>query len=360
MMMKTEQNPMQSYFELVRRRAEGEVMEPTEESSVGYAAGRSKVQFETDVMAYNRATPAREQWKALAAEFKAVSEAPETISAVGRVAKVQAALEGIRKERASQHEPNSRDSSRSTELATLSEEIIEATKVLETVTATVEVLVAKQAAIRARAQALRATTPLSLGEPEWIWPDGAAVCIPSPHSEFSLPHPPGMARLELARDLLSQGVSEQQACEIFGFVDRNGNPIYWKIRAESDFPGFATLSKTAKWEDPRWASHREQERRAKAAEDDRLRIAKASAEAEAVKAAKAVPQRCPESPRQLWEQKVSVEQSAAMLLLSIGEVYEMFREFQNEQIEADRVAADQRSQSIRDRVTQRIESASAV
>lgn len=132
--------------------------------------------------------------------------------------------------------------------------------------------------------------------------------------------------LEPILTLHQQKVSHRQIALMYGLLLPNGEPAAHLIQNELDKPGSVI---GPNWVDPRKKEH-EQRQRAQAGDLQALLRRKSQRAAEASKP-------CPESPRELWEQKVPVAQAAAMLKIPIAEVQGMFDQF-----EAERKAATDR------------------
>jgi hypothetical protein len=125
--------------------------------------------------------------------------------------------------------------------------------------------------------------------------------------------------------LRAQGVGDAQIAMIYGFRDRNGNWMPQLVQREIDQPGSVLKTPGAvdgrDWRDPRIkdgdAANEPAERHAEALSRKKRRAAKNR-------------QACPETPEDLWRQKVTVQQAARMLGLSESEVAEMFSDFEKE------------------------------
>lgn len=144
---------------------------------------------------------------------------------------------------------------------------------------------------------------------------------------------PLMRPLETIAQLRDQKVNDIQIAKIWNFIDRKKNPLPHLVQAELDNPGSITkgngMVDGRDWVHPQAAEMADIEAGADMGDDDfddddageiLSPMARKRKQAEEDK-----PQRCPETPRELWEQKVSVEQSAKMLLMPVAEVKEMFR-----------------------------------
>lgn len=122
--------------------------------------------------------------------------------------------------------------------------------------------------------------------------------------------------LESMQELHRQGVSNDQIARIYKLFDQHGEPQGWLVQKELDNPG-SVLGKD--WKDPRLVE-------AERAERESIERAQSNLAAKS-RAAQANARPCPETPLELWEQSVSVEQAALMLRQPVGAVQEMFDGF---------------------------------
>jgi hypothetical protein len=120
------------------------------------------------------------------------------------------------------------------------------------------------------------------------------------------------------------GITTEQICKIYGFRDRHGNWMPQLVQRELDKPGSVIDAPDGvdgrKWRDPRLPpedGNTAADRHSKAIAEKRQASAKSR-------------QPCPESPKDLWEQKVPVAQAAKMLVLPETEVAQLFGEFDQE------------------------------
>lgn len=119
--------------------------------------------------------------------------------------------------------------------------------------------------------------------------------------------------------LHAQNVQHDQIARMYGLFLPNGEPARHLVQRELDKPGSVI---NANWKDPRQKAAKENkslQETAKIAREDRQKQ-------KTENAGKA----CPESPRDLWEQDVDVEQAARMLKMPLAEVTEMFAEFDSD------------------------------
>lgn len=144
--------------------------------------------------------------------------------------------------------------------------------------------------------------------------------------------------LESIPSLRAQGVSDRQIALMYGFKDGDGNLLIALVQKEIESPGSVLAAADGvaghKWIDPRLAeraaaAEAEESAAATSGESVKHREAFARADADA--------KPCKETPQELWEQNVSVKQSAKMLRKSEPEVAAMFAEFDREA--ADKLAA---------------------
>lgn len=148
-------------------------------------------------------------------------------------------------------------------------------------------------------------------------------------------NPAELRPLESIKELVSQGVTHMQIAKMYGFFNRNGDPMPHLVQRELDKPGSVLETKGAvdgkDWIDPRL---KEQQEAAEAAARHTGRLAdktkKAAVEHEPA---------CPESPRDLWEQNVSPKQAAKMLRKPLAEVEGLWAQFDQER--EDRLAGDE-------------------
>ena len=127
----------------------------------------------------------------------------------------------------------------------------------------------------------------------------------------------GVKPMESIKELDAQGVSHEQIARMYKIVDPNtGEPQGWKIKQELAEPG-SVIGKD--WKDPAVAELERQQK--ESTRRSRGSLAEKSGRAEAASAP------CPESPLELWQQGVSIEQSARMLKIPMAEVEAMFSEF---------------------------------
>lgn len=132
--------------------------------------------------------------------------------------------------------------------------------------------------------------------------------------------------LESIKELVEQKVNHWQIAKIYGLLDDSGEPQPHLVQKEIDNPG-SVINKD--WIDPRVKELR-------ANEDAADRYATQLQESKG-QAAKRTP--CPETPAELWQQKVSVEQSAKMLCKTVDEVQELFDGFDAAKPSGDREPA---------------------
>jgi len=123
--------------------------------------------------------------------------------------------------------------------------------------------------------------------------------------------------LESIKQLHDEKVTHNQIAKMYGLVDERGNPQGHLIQKELDAPGSVI---GPDWKDPRV---KELEAKRSAASRHAAAIQKAR-----TPNPKAPP--CPETPRELWEQRVSVEQSAKMLQQTEDEVRAQFAKWDDE------------------------------
>lgn len=125
---------------------------------------------------------------------------------------------------------------------------------------------------------------------------------------------------ELAR---LPNINHVQIAKIYGFIDRYGQWMPHLVQRELDKPGSVINTPGSvdgrDWCDPRIPKDGNEaaEKHTKAIEEKRQRATKAA-------------QPCRETPRELWEQKVSVRQAAKMLCVDEGEVAQLFGEYDAE------------------------------
>lgn len=129
--------------------------------------------------------------------------------------------------------------------------------------------------------------------------------------------------LETIQELREQKVTDSQIAKIYGLFMANGEPASHLIQREIDKPGSVI---DAKWVDPRVREIRA-EREAKERESDEDAREGLSARR---RRAEQEEKPCPETPHELWEQKVSVAQSAKMLKMTETKVAELFKRFAKE------------------------------
>ena len=134
--------------------------------------------------------------------------------------------------------------------------------------------------------------------------------------------------LEPVAELRRQGVDDRQIAKIWGFVNRRGEEMPWLVQEELDKPGAVTKTPGAldgrDWEDPRLRDMRQAEG---AGERHAEGIRRRGRKSEAVDKADE-PKPCPETPKELWEQGVSPEQSARMLRRTVDEVKALWVQFE--------------------------------
>lgn len=123
------------------------------------------------------------------------------------------------------------------------------------------------------------------------------------------------------------GMTDLQIAKIWGFKDRHGNWLPHLVQEELDRPGSVLKTPGAidgrDWRDPRLSP---------SGNAPAERIATKVSEKRKKEARKTEP--CPETPKQLWEQKVSVSQSAKMLQRDEAEVATLFAQFDQEMEDA--------------------------
>lgn len=147
--------------------------------------------------------------------------------------------------------------------------------------------------------------------------------------------------LETIAQLKAQNVSDRQIAMIYGFKDRRGNPLPNLVQREIEQPGSVLKTPGAvdgrDWADPRLADFQ-------SADDAAERhYNELQAKREAAK-----PVACPESPRDLWEQGVSVNQAAKMLGEEPTATAEQFAKFDAEREASLTGGHDAISQAIRE------------
>ncbi len=120
--------------------------------------------------------------------------------------------------------------------------------------------------------------------------------------------------LEPIKELIDQKVERWQIAKMYGLFDASGEPQPHLVQKEIDNPGSVI---TKDWIDPRVKELR-------ASQDAADRHAHELQETKTA-ASKRTP--CPETPEELWQQEVPVEQSAKMLCRSEDEVRAMFEQF---------------------------------
>lgn len=135
--------------------------------------------------------------------------------------------------------------------------------------------------------------------------------------------------LETIPVLVAQGVNLLTIAKIYGFKDRNGEWMLGLVQKEIDQPGSVLRTPGAidgrDWKDPRV---KDDEAGNAVGERHATALAEKSKRAGDKAAKKSKP--CPETPKELWQQKVSVQQAAKMLLLDEAEVAAMFERFDDE------------------------------
>lgn len=124
------------------------------------------------------------------------------------------------------------------------------------------------------------------------------------------------------------GITHLQIAKIYGFKDRNGQWMPHLVQRELDKPGSVLKTPGAvdgrDWRDPRVPAddgNAAAELHSKAIAAKRQRSAKSA-------------KPCPETPRELWEQKVSIKQAARMLCRPEDEVAQLFGDFDAEREKA--------------------------
>ncbi len=126
-----------------------------------------------------------------------------------------------------------------------------------------------------------------------------------------------------------RNITDTQIAKIWGLKDRFGNLSVQMVQQELDKPGSITQTPGAMdgrdWIDPRLA----RKNKGQASKSRQV-----EALAEKSKAARKPVKPIPESPKDLWEQKVSVAQAAKMLGKSAEEVENLFKLFEEERDEA--------------------------
>lgn len=134
--------------------------------------------------------------------------------------------------------------------------------------------------------------------------------------------------LEPIAELRRQGVDDRQIAKMWGFVNRRGEEMPWLVQEEIDKPGSITKTRGAMdgrdWEDPRLRDLRESEGAGERHAEGVMR--RRARKAESANADE--PKPCPETPKELWEQGVSPEQSAAMLRRPLDEVKALWLQFE--------------------------------
>ncbi len=163
------------------------------------------------------------------------------------------------------------------------------------------------------------------GEDFWAARERIAMIIESGESDAKSVD---LKPLESIASLVAKGVNDITIAKIYGFRDRKGNWLTGLVQKEIDQPGSVLKTEGAidgrTWSDPRLpdpsAGNEVAERHATALADKRRK-------ADAKKARKP----CPESPRDLWQQKVPVAQAASMLVQDEAAVAAMFAGFDAEQ-----------------------------
>lgn len=116
--------------------------------------------------------------------------------------------------------------------------------------------------------------------------------------------------IETIEELRAQKVSDQQICQIYGWLDRRGAPEIWRLREELAEPG----KHTQNWVNPHERAR--QEREAREAETiERIRQRQRSK-------LKALTEPCQETIQQLVEQGLCVAQIVTMRKCTVAEVFE--------------------------------------
>jgi hypothetical protein len=140
------------------------------------------------------------------------------------------------------------------------------------------------------------------------------------------PLPPLESIFDLAE---KQKVGHSQIALIYGFKDKQGRLMPWLVQQELDKPGSVLKGKGAvdgrDWVDPRLADQQVAEQAAE------RHVAEITGRKE--RGAKKKP--CPESPEELFAQRVSVKQAALMLCRPESEVAEMWELFESEAVSGD-------------------------
>lgn len=148
---------------------------------------------------------------------------------------------------------------------------------------------------------------------------------------------PGLRELESIAQLREQKVDDRQIAKMWGFVDADGEPLVHLVQREFEKPGSVTQTPGSlqgrDWVHP----DIRQQQAAQEALNERIDTLMAEHEAEQRQA-----EACPETDRDLWEQKVPIAQAAKMLGRAIEDVAQAFEAFdaERELIEKERAAED--------------------
>ncbi|MDE2103980.1 MAG: hypothetical protein KGL39_42480 [Patescibacteria group bacterium] len=124
------------------------------------------------------------------------------------------------------------------------------------------------------------------------------------------------------------GITHEQIARMWGLTDRRGQPMPWLVQRELDKPGSVIATSGSidgrDWRDPR------EEERAKYEASRNKAIARAMLRKSRIARENDKP--CHETPRELFEQKVSISQSAKMLKQSEAAVAQLFAQFDAEKL----------------------------
>ena len=136
--------------------------------------------------------------------------------------------------------------------------------------------------------------------------------------------------IEPMQELHAQGVSHEQIARMYGFKDDLGRGRPEIVKQELAQPGSVI--------GPDWV-HPEDRRQLELEQASRSRLERTQ-QRKGLQALRAA-QPCPETPRQLWEQKVSTEQSSRMLKLPLEEVEKLFKGFDAEAAKSGQVQPEE-------------------
>jgi hypothetical protein len=128
--------------------------------------------------------------------------------------------------------------------------------------------------------------------------------------------------IESMKDLAAQGVSHEQIARMHGLVDADGHGKSWLVSKELTTPG--SVMGSDGFPKPEFNSNNKPITEEEEVKRRRRRFTSRRTD----KPAEAKP--CPETPRELWQQQVSIAQSATMLCKSEDEVRELFAGFDEE------------------------------